>query len=156
MKKWTSILILICLCFSLFGCGKDEPVESSVSPSEDPQEELGDEITPEPEPVYVLIGTVYDVDTFLNIRSGPGTTYDVIGRAYANEKYTVITEFYTEKWHKVEYDGGIAYIHSDYLVVQEILVENTESGDSDSEDEGTTNNGDSNQSEDDNSSSGNI
>ncbi len=67
------------------------------------------------------------MDTFLNIRSGPGTNYDVIGRAYANEKFTVITEYYTEDWHQVEYDGGIAYIHADYLIVQEVLDESAES-----------------------------
>ncbi|MGI6040465.1 MAG: SH3 domain-containing protein [Clostridiales bacterium] len=125
MNKWISILLILCLSFSLFGCGKDEPEETSVSPSEEPQ--IIEEPTPEPEPVYILIGTVYDVDTFLNIRSGPGTNYDVIGRAYANEKFTVITEYYTEDWHQVEYDGGIAYIHADYLIVQEVLDESAES-----------------------------
>lgn len=122
MKKWISILLIICLCFTLLGCGKDKTKEPLASPSEEPQE-VEEEPTPEPEPVYILIGTVYDVETFLNIRSGPGTSYDVIGRAYANEKFTVLTEYYTETWHQIEYEGGIAYVHSDYLIVQEILAE---------------------------------
>ncbi|MGI6577218.1 MAG: SH3 domain-containing protein [Eubacteriales bacterium] len=126
MKKWCSIFILVFICLTLFGCGKDE--EPEPTPSEDPFTSEEPSPEPTPEPVYVLIGTVHDVDTFLNIRSGPGTSYDVIGRAYANEKFTVITEYYTEEWHQVEYDGGIAYIHADYLIVNQVLVEDTDSG----------------------------
>jgi|GEM_PF-818080 len=121
MKKLRSMFIMFLICLTLFGCGKDkEPV---ATPSEEPNVSEEPSPEPSPEPVYVLIGTVRNVDTFLNIRSGPGTNYDVIGRAYANEKFTVITEYYTEEWHQVEYDGGIAYIHADYLAVTPVLVE---------------------------------
>lgn len=131
MKKWRSIIIILLVCLTLSGCGKKDEKKPEATPSEEPivnSEEPTPKETATPEPVYVLIGTVHNVDTFLNIRSGPGTNYDVIGRAYANEKFTVITEYYTEEWHQVEYDGGIAYIHADYLIVAPVLVEDASGG----------------------------
>jgi hypothetical protein len=140
MKKWISLLICAVMLFALFGCGKKEPQEP-VEPSHDDEGDYYeiDETTPEPtpEPVYVKIGTVHNVDTYLNIRSGPGTAYDVLGKARSGDRFLILTEYYSENWHQVEYDGGIAYIHADYLqITEEPLTDETDnpSGDDESSD----------------------
>lgn len=121
MKKWVSLLLAVLFCLVLSGCGKDEP-EATPTPSESFYEPVEPSEEPTPEPVYVKIGTVHNVDSFLNIRSGPGTAYDVLGKAYPNDRFLILSEFYSESWHQVEYDGGIAYIHADYLIITEELL----------------------------------
>lgn len=113
MKKLMVILMVVCLLFS--GCKKEsaEPMPSeSVGQTEQTE-------SPTPSPVMQTIGTVFDVDTYLNIRSGPGTDYDTIGKAKAGDRFVVITAYYSEAWHQIEYEGGLAYVHVDYLELSE-------------------------------------
>jgi len=125
MKKWVSLLLAVLFCLVLTGCGKEEP-EATPTPSADFYEPVEPSEEPTPGPVYVKIGTVHNVDSFLNIRSGPGTAYDVLGKAYPNDRFLILSEFYSESWHQVEYNGGIAYIHADYLkITEELLTDET-------------------------------
>lgn len=126
MKKLIVVIAVICLLLS--GCGTNEdtdnktadPADTSAAPS------TSAEVSPQPtpEPVYINIGTVHDVSNYLNIRSGPGTEFDILGTAKQGDRFTVLVEFYSANWHQVEYEGGIAYIHADYLsVTKEIVTE---------------------------------
>ncbi len=44
-----------------------------------------------------------------NVRSGPGTSYEVLGVAAVGDTLT-ITGYTSTNWYQVEYDGGIGYI----------------------------------------------
>lgn len=116
MKKGFLFLIVGLICLSFAGCGAKE-ASDSPSPSGEPYESA--EPTPEtdPEPVNIKIGTVHDVDTYLNVRNGPGIEFDIIGKAHTGDRFTVLVEFYTEEWHQVDLNGETAYIHANYLSI---------------------------------------
>ena len=50
----------------------------------------------------------------VNVRKGPGTSYDVLGKLSTNDEIIAIGEL-TEEWQKVLYNGEDAYISSKYL-----------------------------------------
>ncbi|MEX1307515.1 MAG: SpoIID/LytB domain-containing protein, partial [Eubacteriales bacterium] len=54
-------------------------------------------------------------NTFLNVRTGPGTIYSIIGQATNGERITVITPYADTSWHKILYNGVYAYVHVDYV-----------------------------------------
>lgn len=116
-RAWIALFALL-LCITLAGCGNDNAkttpkASETPAPSEEPTP------TPTQEPVYVKIGTVHDVDSYLKIRSGPGTEYDVLGKAYSGDRFLVLTEYYSDSWHQIDFNGGIAYVHANYLNVTE-------------------------------------
>jgi uncharacterized protein YgiM (DUF1202 family) len=71
--------------------------------------------TPTPDPTPVKTGTVVNCTTSVNVRSGPGTTYSVIGSAPKGAKYTVTGQ--SGSWYKIDYSGKTGYISSTYLSV---------------------------------------
>lgn len=116
------ILLAVIMVFALASCGgKDKESPSpSPSPSETPT------ATPTPEPVYVdeYIGTVHDVSSYLRVRGGPGTEYEVLGEAHSGDKFTVLeTNVDGGAWHKISYNGGEGFVHGDYLTIDVVQVE---------------------------------
>jgi cell wall-associated NlpC family hydrolase len=61
----------------------------------------------------------------VNVRSGPGTSYDSLTRADQGEQAYIIG--FNNQWYKVIYDSHIGYIRSDYLSLTEIPYENADS-----------------------------
>ena len=51
--------------------------------------------------------------TSLNVRSGPSTSYSVIGKLSNGTKVEVIST--SNGWSKIKYDGGTGYVSSKYL-----------------------------------------
>ena len=51
-----------------------------------------------------------------NIRSGPGTNYDILGQAKTGDQFKV-TGHTASNWYKISYDGGTAYIAGNYASV---------------------------------------
>ena len=60
-------------------------------------------------------GTVNVPGTTLNVRSGPGTTYSIIGNFSHGTRITVSTE--NSAWYKLSYTGMTAYVSSAYVVL---------------------------------------
>ncbi len=56
-------------------------------------------------------GKVFATDS-INIRSGPGTGYKVVGGGKVNEEFTLTGD--TEGWWQIKYKDGYAYISKDY------------------------------------------
>lgn len=50
----------------------------------------------------------------LNIRSGPGTTYSILGKVSRNSR-VVILERTSDDWYKINYQGTEGYVSTDYL-----------------------------------------
>lgn len=61
----------------------------------------------------------------VNIRSGPGTGYSAVAKAYAGDKAYIIG--INAGWYKVIFQSVIGYIRSDYLDLTEIPYENKDS-----------------------------
>lgn len=61
---------------------------------------------------YVAI--IVCCSSFCNVRSGPGTSYSIVGTAPVNSAYTWVSVT-DSGWHEVIYDGSHAYIHGDYV-----------------------------------------
>jgi len=137
-RRTAVLLLALVLCIAMCACSKGEakkPKESDDPPSnvETSNPDDNDVATPdtpspspEPTPIYesIMIGTVKEINTFLNVRSGPGTDYEVVGKAYTGDTFKVVLKFVDGGyWHKVEYGSTFAYVHSDYLDITTELVE---------------------------------
>lgn len=72
--------------------------------------------------VITKTGTV-KVNTSLNVRKGPGTSYSVVDRLYNGKKVTVIGE--ENGFYKVQYDGREGYVSKSYVTVSEGSSNNT-------------------------------
>lgn len=87
-----------------------EAVSVTAAPAPTP------EPTPEPTPqfkVEELSRTMY-ASTGVNVRSGPGTDYDVQGALSVNDDVYVTGE--TENgWYQIEYYGDVGYVKGSYL-----------------------------------------
>lgn len=58
----------------------------------------------------------------VNLRSGPGTSYQSVAKAYEGEKAYIIG--FNQQWYKVICKDRICYIRSDYLELTQIPYEN--------------------------------
>jgi len=62
---------------------------------------------------YAGIYTTKDVKTYLNIRSGPGTNYQIVGKVDAGE--TVEVKKGDGKWAQIEHNGVKGYCSMDFI-----------------------------------------
>lgn len=62
---------------------------------------------------YVLNGKDFGVNEWCNVRSGPSTDDDIIGRAYPNEVFYAFA--FTEDWYQINYHGILGYIYKDFV-----------------------------------------
>ncbi|MCD8340676.1 MAG: DUF4366 domain-containing protein [Clostridiales bacterium] len=68
----------------------------------------------------ILTGTV-TVDSYLNLRSGAGTDYDVLGQLPSGTQVTVIGE--EDGWYQVTVSELTGYVYSDFLDVVETSID---------------------------------
>jgi uncharacterized repeat protein (TIGR02543 family) len=61
------------------------------------------------------VGKVVNCNSYVNVRSGPGTSKALVGTAPKGAEYPVKKAYYSSNWHQIEYKGKTAYIHKDYL-----------------------------------------
>ena len=82
--------------------GSKESAEETPTPTPSPTPT----VTPAPAEEYPFTGTFYSVGE-VNVRSGPGTSFDVIGRLTENESVNVVAK--TENgWYKLENGGYVS------------------------------------------------
>ncbi len=74
------------------------------------------------EETTTLVGTVTGVDSYLNLRSGAGTDYDVIGQLYLGTTVEVLGE--EDGWYQVTVGDKTGYVSEDYLTVEEVTSDN--------------------------------
>ncbi|MDE6775029.1 MAG: peptidoglycan DD-metalloendopeptidase family protein [Ruminococcus sp.] len=82
---------------------------------------------------YAGIYTTKDVDTYLNIRSGHGSEYKVVGKLYPDSEF-VVTKADSE-WAHVEYNGISGFCSTEYIQKAEEKISGIELNDT-----GTLNN----------------
>lgn len=66
-------------------------------------------------PTAVLAQTVAQATTDLNIRSGPGPEYAVIGAIQRNDQATILACIRDSLWCQVNYGGRQGWVYSQYL-----------------------------------------
>ena len=64
---------------------------------------------------YITIGEVINVQTFLNVRKGPGTNYDSVGKLHQGDEVSI--EAKNGDWYKIS--SPIAgYVHKDFIKIK--------------------------------------
>ncbi len=98
---------------------RTEGSEQSEEAEEETPEETA-ETGEEPETPTMVVTKVKAIDV-VNIRTSDSETADKIGKAAIGDEFTLLEEK-GNGWSKVEYDGGEAFIKSDYLEPSETAV----------------------------------
>ena len=62
-----------------------------------------------------VIGTKTVIARVLNVRSGAGTSYSIVGKLNRNTKVEVIETVANGSWSKIKFGGGYAYVSSTYI-----------------------------------------
>ena len=62
-----------------------------------------------------VIGTKTVIARVLNVRSGAGTSYSIVGKLNRNTKVEVIETVANGSWSKIKFNGGYAYVSSTYI-----------------------------------------
>lgn len=60
----------------------------------------------------------------LNVRSGPGNNYDILGALECNATVTILEE--TNGWYKIKYGSGVGYVSASYIVIKSTGSENSD------------------------------
>ena len=62
-----------------------------------------------------VIGEKTVIARVLNVRSGAGTSYSIVGKLNRNTKVEVIETVANGSWSKIKFGGGYAYVSSTYI-----------------------------------------
>lgn len=62
-------------------------------------------------------GKVTGITSYLNVRTGPSTTYSISGKISAGQKVRVNSE--KDGWYNISYDGKIGYVSKSYITLIE-------------------------------------
>lgn len=96
----------------------DQPIDIVVPEVEDTidtattTEEVAGE---EDQVVDVLTVVILNTPTgWLNVRTGPGTGYDQIGRVNPGEEYELVSENEDQTWYEIQLDGGTGWVIKTY------------------------------------------
>lgn len=120
-----ALLLASCLC--AVGCQKDHTqteesgsqTESVTPDTEDETPETTPEETPTPEestpPKPTIREYIRCTGDNVNLRSGAGTSFSVLGQAEEGTIYAIIGK--TGNWYKTYYRGKTAYIYAEYAAV---------------------------------------
>jgi hypothetical protein len=86
--------------------------DATPTPEEPPTPEptATPESTPTPEAVRLVIN-----NPTLNVRSGPGTNYGVIGQARNGERYDVSGRNAAGSWYQINFNGQTGWVSGDYV-----------------------------------------
>ena len=64
---------------------------------------------------YTATGTVINVQSNLNVRKGPGTNYDSIGKLYEGNTVSIVAK--NGEWYKIKFGSGSGYVSNKYIKV---------------------------------------
>ncbi len=70
---------------------------------------------PETPSVEVKTGQVVGISSVLNVRSGAGTNYSVIGSLKPSQSVKITGE--SGNWYKIDFNGRVGYVSKDYIKV---------------------------------------
>ena len=134
-KRWLSACLLtLILCLGVF-CTPAMADNSTPEPTQTPQPENGVEVTVSEDGTYTVslgdwewtfrvedlaearIGTVVNVHSYLNVRTGAGTSNQIIGHLLPGAQVKVLGE--SGGWYRVTVPEITGYVCGDYLRVSD-------------------------------------
>ncbi|MBO5363521.1 MAG: C40 family peptidase, partial [Clostridia bacterium] len=127
-RKTLTLLLLSFLCvFPLFACEKADDNAALPPVLEDgntqlPPENSSPPVLPETPPLPPTAEYIRCTGDNVNIRSGAGTNYSVLGRAEKGTMYAVIGK--SGNWYQTYYKNKTAYIYAEYATL--FTLEKTE------------------------------
>ncbi len=90
--------------------GENVPVVDSEEENSPPEVSApGDEAAGQGEATVILLGE-------MNIRSGAGTDYDVIGTAEAGQEFVITGKSGSEDWWRIDFEGQIGWLYAPFVV----------------------------------------
>lgn len=109
----------------------EEPVDTEIKDTTAETESEDTEIKTEPEEpkesedknswsVTVMNKTMY-VKSSVNVRIGPGTSYDKVGSLSKNDEVAVTGKCNEFNWYRIQYNNREAYVSANYLVNNKIV-----------------------------------
>ncbi|MBQ8658022.1 MAG: C40 family peptidase [Clostridia bacterium] len=125
-KKFLAMVLALSFSTGLYACGNNS-TSDAPNPPDSPEASTpvdpdngsnGETATPEAPPVQVTKKTqdyIRCTSNSVNIRSGAGTDYAVLGSAGKGEVYAVVGK--TGNWYKTTYKNKTAYIYAEYAAV---------------------------------------
>ena len=135
-KRWLSACLLtLILCLGVF-CTPAMADNSTPEPTQTPQPENGVEVTVSEDGTYTVslgdwewtfrvedlaearIGTVVNVHSYLNVRTGAGTSNQIIGHLLPGAQVKVLGE--SGGWYRVTVPEITGYVCGDYLRVSDM------------------------------------
>lgn len=109
MKRILCTVLTLLLILSIFPA-------ATLAASETPKATAS--VTATAKAASTLKGTVVNCKSNVNVRSGPGTNYKLLGSAKKGAVYTVTKQNYKKGWHQISFNGKTGYISSQYLSVK--------------------------------------
>ena len=99
----------------------EDPSTTPVVPDTTPAPETPPEKVTEPPRTDVGLTAVAQVRNYVNVRTGPSTDYDVVGKVYNNCAATILAEEEMEdgKWYYMASGNVMGYIKAEFFVVGE-------------------------------------
>jgi hypothetical protein len=76
---------------------------------------------------YIAVGKVINVQSFLNVRKGPGTEYDSIGQLYQGNKVSIVAK--DRDWYKIKYDSDYGFVNKKFINILVSSEENIKDND---------------------------
>lgn len=113
-RKISLAALVLMLMLTAAACGSGDSQTASPSPSPT--------AAPSATPAVQLIkvATVSQIESSLNIRSAASTDSEILSEAYAGDRFEVLTENFSDGWHEISYNGGKAYVSSEYVTVSQM------------------------------------
>ena len=140
-KRWLSACLLtLILCLGVF-CTPAMADNSTPAPTQTPEPENGVEVTVSEDGTYTVslgdwewtfrvedlaearIGTVVNVHSYLNVRTGAGTSNQIIGHLLPGAQVKVLGE--SGSWYRVTVPEITGYVCGDYLSVSDAATGGT-------------------------------
>ena len=79
------------------------------------------------EVTYIAVGKVINVQSFLNVRKGPGTEYDSIGQLYQGNTVSIVAK--DRDWYKIKYDSDYGFVNKKFINILVSSEENIKDND---------------------------
>lgn len=135
MNKLWGVVLLLLLCLLFSACSSDDKNSSVSSSSSSPLSSAGVTSTPQPQMAKIVV--INSVDGGLNIRAS-APDGNILTVAESGDKFRLLVDDPDDGWYQIQYGSGKAYVHSDYVTVQTVTLEEANSLNSSSSSESSS------------------
>jgi hypothetical protein len=97
--------------------GATQPITTSTQPTTS-QQAAAPTDTPLPEPTATPQAAEVVVNSAINIRQGPGTTYNLLGSAQPGERFPVTGKNQSGDWWQISYNGQSGWVFGQLVTAQ--------------------------------------